>query len=318
MDSNSKIYLSGHSGLVGNAVLNELKNQGFVNIITRTHDELDLLDQKATMDFFKNEKPEYVIHLAAKVGGINGNRKYPADFTYENMTINFNVIHAAHEVKVKKLLNFGSVCIYPVLAPIPIKEEYILTGPLEFTNEGYAISKIASLMLCKKYYEQYGDKFISVMPANIYGPFDNFHVENAHVIPMLMRRIHEAKESNADNVTVWGTGKPTRDFVYSKDVASAIVFMINNYEGKEHVNISTGVETSIKELAETLVKVIGFKGELIFDTTKPDGTPKRYMDVSKATSSGWKSKYILEDSLVETYKWFVENKENVYKKFPAK
>lgn len=308
MDKNSKIYITGHSGLVGTAVVNALKENGYTNLIYKSHKDLDLLNQSDTLDFFNQNKPDYVIHLAAKVGGIVGNKTYPADFSYENNQISLNVIHAAHKFGVKKLLNLGSVCIYPVLAPTPIKEEYLLTGPLEYTNEAYAIAKINSLMLCKKYNEQYGDKFISCMPANIYGPNDNFDAQNAHVIPMLLDRIHKAKMNNSSTVDIWGTGKPTRDFVYSKDVADAIVFLMNNYDDPAHINISTGVETSIGELAKLIAKTVGFEGELIFDTSKPDGTPKRYMDVSKINSLGWKAKYDLNEGLVESYNWYLNNK----------
>lgn len=315
MDRNSKIYISGHTGLVGTALLSELNRLGYTNIVTRSHKELDLLDQAATNKFFEEEKPEYVFHLAAKVGGIVGNRTYPGDYTYENTVINFNVIHAAHENKVKKLLNFGSICIYPVAAEIPVKEESLLTGPLEYTNEGYAISKIASLMLCKKYKEQYGDNFISVMPANLYGPNDNFHPQNAHVAPMLMDRFHKAKESGAKDVVVWGTGKPTRDFLYSEDLAEGLVILMNEYDGLEHINIGPGVETQIRELAEIMKEVVGFTGELIFDTSKPDGTPRRYLDNTKVTALGWSPKTSLKEGLQKTYEWFLENRAKIEAKY---
>jgi len=315
MEKNAKIYVSGHSGLVGNAVCKILKTQGYENIITRSHKDLDLLSQSQTDEFFKKEKPDYVIHLAGKVGGIRGNKTYPADYIYENLTINSNVIFSSHKHKVKKLLNLGSVCIYPVLAPIPIKEEYLLTGPLEYTNEGYALAKIASLMMCKKYFEQYGDNFISVMPANLYGPFDNFDPLNGHVIPMLMGRIHKAKLNGDKEVTIWGTGKPTRDFLYSEDVADALIFIMNNYNEKEHLNISTSVETSIKDLVEQLVKVIGYTGNISYDTSKPDGTPKRYLDTTKVNSIGWKAKVSLNEGLNKTYKWFLENEKYINDKY---
>lgn len=307
MNKDSKIYISGHSGLVGTALLKELNAQGFTNLIYKTQQELNLLSQDSTLAFFEKEKPEYVFHLAAKVGGIVGNKTYPADFTYENTIINFNVINAAHKTGVKKLLNFGSVCVYPVAAPVPIKEEYLLTGPLEYTNEGYAISKIASLMLCKKYKEQYGDNFISVMPANLYGIKDNFHPQNAHVIPMLLRRFHEAKTNNLEKTVVWGTGKPTRDFLFSNDLASGIVFLMQNYNDLEQINIGPGYETSIKELATLIKEIVGFKGELEFDTTKPDGTPRRYLDTSKLKALGWEAKTSLQSGLEQTYSWYVEN-----------
>lgn len=308
MNKDSKIYVSGHSGLVGTALLKELRKQGYENIVVRSHKELDLLDQKATNDFFTQEKPEYVFHLAAKVGGIVGNKTYPADYTYENTMINFNVIHAAHNVGVKKLLNFGSICIYPVLAEIPVVEESLLTGPLEKTNEGYAISKIASLMLCKKYKEQYGDNFISVMPANLYGPNDNFHPTNSHVIPGMMRRFVETMEKGENEMVIWGTGKPTRDFLYSEDLAEGLVMLMNEYNDLEHINIGPGVETSIRELAEKMKEVVGFKGELVFDTTKPDGTPRRYLNVDKVNKLGWKAKTSLGEGLEKMYRWYLESK----------
>lgn len=308
MNKDSKIYVSGHSGLVGTALLKELRKQGYENIVVRSHKELDLLDQKATNDFFTQEKPEYVFHLAAKVGGIVGNKTYPADYTYENTMINFNVIHAAHNAGVKKLLNFGSICIYPVKAEIPVREDSLLTGPLEFTNEGYAISKIASLMLCKKYKEQYGDNFISVMPANLYGPNDNFHPTNSHVIPGMMRRFVETMEKGENEMVIWGTGKPTRDFLYSEDLAEGLVMLMNEYDDLEHINIGPGVETSIRELAEKMKEVVGFKGELVFDTTKPDGTPRRYLNVDKVNKLGWKAKTPLGEGLEKMYRWYLENR----------
>lgn len=310
MEKTSKIYISGHSGLVGTALVKELKKQGYTNLVTREREGLDLLDQAATHKFFADEKPEYVFHLAAKVGGIVGNKTYPGDFTYENTIINFNVIHAAHEVGVKKLLNFGSICIYPVKAEIPVREDSLLTGPLEYTNEGYAISKIASLMLCKKYKEQYGDNFVSVMPANLYGPNDNFHPQNAHVIPMLMDRFHKAKVNGDKEVVVWGTGKPTRDFLYSEDLAEGLVMLMNKYDELEHINIGPGVETSIRELAETMKEVVSFGGALIFDTSKPDGTPRRYLDTTKVNNLGWKANTSLREGLEKMYAWYLENRAN--------
>lgn len=314
ISKDAKIYISGHSGLVGKALIAELEKQGYTNIVTRTHGELDLLDQKATSTFFRQEKPEYVFHLAAKVGGINGNKTYPADFIYENIQINTNVIHAAHENCVAKLLNFGSVCIYPVAADVPVKEESLLTGPLEYTNEGYAVAKIASLMMCKKYKEQYGENFISVMPANLYGPNDNFHRENAHVIPMLIERFIESKETGKAEVTVWGTGKPTRDFLYIEDLANGLVFLMNSFDGLEQINIGPGYETSIKELAETIKHVVGFSGELVFDTTKPDGTPRRYLDTTHINNLGWKAEISLEDGIHRTVEWYLQNRDQIRRK----
>jgi len=314
MDKSSKIYISGHSGLVGTALVKELQNQGYENIITKPHKELDLLDPKATKKFFDKERPEYVFHLAAKVGGIVGNKTYPADFLYENQMINTNVLKSAHDTKVKKLLNFGSVCIYPVAAEVPIKEQSLLTGPLEYTNEAYAIAKISSLILAKKYKEQYGDNFISVMPANLYGPNDNFHKQNAHVIPMLLRRFVETKEAKEKEVIVWGTGKPTRDFLFSEDLAEGLVYLMLNYDELEHINIGPGCETTIKELAELMKEVAGFEGELIFDTSKPDGTPRRYLDTTKINELGWKAKTPLKEGLQKMYDWFMQNRNNITEK----
>lgn len=314
MNKDSRIYVSGHSGLVGTALIKELQNQGYTNIITRPHKELDLLDPKATLKFFEEIQPEYVFHLAAKVGGIIGNKTYPADFLYENQMINTNVLKSAHDIKVKKLLNFGSVCIYPVAAEVPIKESSLLTGPLEYTNEAYAIAKISSLMLAKKYKEQYGDNFISVMPANLYGPNDNFHKQNAHVIPMLMRRFIWSKESNEKEVTVWGTGKPTRDFLFSEDLAEGLVHLMKTYDELEHINIGPGYETSIKELAELMKEITGFEGKLNFDTSKPDGTPRRYLDVSKVNALGWKAETPLKEGLQKMYEWFMQNRDNLIEK----
>lgn len=306
MEKTAKIYVSGHRGLVGSALLNALNAQGYTNIVTRTHAELDLLDQKAVADFFAQEKPEYVFHLAAKVGGIVGNKTYPADYTYENTVMNFNVIHSAHNVGVKKLLNFGSICIYPVAAEIPVKEGSLLTGPLEYTNEGYALSKIASLMLCKKYKEQYGDNFVSVMPANLYGINDNFHPENSHVLPALMRRMHEAKVNNLPEMVIWGTGKPTRDFLFSEDVAEGLIVIMEKYDDLEHINLGPGYETSILEAVQTLKEVIGYEGNFVHDTSRPDGTPRRYLDTSKVLALGWKPKYTLKEGLTKMYAWYVE------------
>jgi len=314
MDKNSKIYVTGHSGLVGVALLNQLKADGYTNIITASHSDVDLLDAAQVNKYFADNKPEYVFHLAAKVGGILGNKTYPADFMYENLAINTNVLHAAHENKVIKLLNFGSICIYPVAAPIPVKEEYLLTGPLEYSNEGYAMVKIASLMLAKKYKEQYQDNFISVMPANIYGINDNFHPINSHVAPALIRKFVAAVDSGAEEVVLWGTGKPTRDFIFSEDLAEGLVFIMNNYDGLEHLNIGPGYETSIKELAELIAEITGFKGKLVHDTTKPDGTPRRYLDVQKLETLGWKSKVSLREGLTKTIAWYQENKNNVREK----
>lgn len=307
MEKDAKIYITGHRGLVGTALVNELKSQGYTNLLLTTRSELNLLDQQVTHDFFVKEKPDYVFHLAAKVGGIVGNKTYPADFTYENTQINTNVIKAAHDAGVTKLLNFGSICIYPREAEVPVREDSLFTGPLEPTNEGYALAKITGLMMCRKFKQQYGDNFISVMPANLYGPKDNFHRENAHVIPMLMRRFHEAKLNGESETIVWGTGNPTRDFLYVKDLAEGLVFIMNNYDETEQINIGPGYETSIRELAETIKEVVGYEGELKFDTTKPDGTPRRYLDVSKLKDLGWEAKTSLQGGLTEMYQWFLEH-----------
>ncbi len=314
MEKNSKIFISGHRGLVGTALVAELQNQGYTNLVLKTRHEVDLMNPQAVMDFFEQEKPEYVFHLAAKVGGIIGNRTYPADFTYENTVLNFNVIHAAHVHRVKKLLNFGSICIYPVAAEIPVREDSLLTGPLETTNEGYAISKIASLMLAKKYKQQYGDNFISVTPANLYGPNDNFHPTNSHVIPGMLRRFVETREKGEPKMVIWGTGNPTRDFLLSDDLAEGLVILMNNYDEVEHINIGPGYETSIRELAEQLKEITGFEGELVFDTSKPDGTPRRYLDTSKVNALGWKSKTSLRNGLQKTYDWFMQNRDKLVEK----
>jgi GDP-L-fucose synthase len=313
MDKSAKIFVTGHRGLVGSATVNALKAKGYENLLLATHAELDLLDTQAVNEFFAAQKPDYVFHIAAKVGGIVGNKTYPADYLYDNLVINTNVIHAAHQNKVKKLLNFGSVCIYPKFAEVPIKEESLLTGELEFTNEAYALAKITSLMLAKKYKEQYGDNFISVMPANIYGINDNFHPQRAHVIPMLIDRFHQAKVNNEPQTVVWGTGKPTRDFLNSKDVGEGLVHIMEHYDGLEHINLGPGYETSIAELAQTIKDVVGYTGELVFDTTKPDGTPRRYMDTSKVNALGWQAKVNLKDGLTEMYEWYLQNQDNLRK-----
>lgn len=307
MEKTSKIYVAGHRGLVGSAIVRELKKQGYDNLVLKTHSELDLLDQKAVNSFFENEKPEYVFAAAAKVGGIVGNNTYPADFIYENLQIQNNIIYFAHKYKVQKLLFLGSSCVYPKLCEQPIKEEYLLTGPLEQTNEAYAVAKIAGLMMCKKYKEQYGDNFISAMPTNLYGPGDNFHPENSHVIPALIRRFVEAKESNSPEVIVWGTGEPMREFLFVDDLASALVFLMNNYDEAEHINVGTGKDISIKELSLLIKKFVSFEGEIKFDSTKPDGTPRKLLDVSKLNNLGWKSKTSLERGLKKTINWYKNN-----------
>lgn len=307
MNKNSKIYVAGHRGLVGSAIVRKLGEKGFKNIICRTHKELDLTNQNEVRRFFEEERPEYVFLAAAKVGGIHANNTYPADFIYENLMIQNNVIKAAHDFKVKKLLFLGSTCIYPKMAPQPIKEEYLLTGSLEETNEAYAVAKIAGLEMCKFFKRQYGDNFISCMPTNLYGPNDNFDLKNSHVLPALIRKFHEAKVQNSEVVEVWGTGKPLREFLYVDDMADACVFLMENYDGEQHVNIGTGVEVSIRELAETVKEVVGFEGELVFNTDMPDGTPRKLTTVDKLNGLGWKHKVDLNNGITMAYEWFLEN-----------
>lgn len=307
MDKNSKVYVAGHKGLVGSAIVRNLQEKGYTNIIYRTHSELDLTNQEAVRRFFEEEKPEYVYLAAAKVGGINANNIYPADFIYENLMIQNNVIKAAHDFGVKKLLFLGSTCIYPKMAPQPIKEEYLLTGALEPTNEAYAVAKIAGLEMCKFFKRQYGDNFISCMPTNLYGPNDNFDLNNSHVMPALIRKFHEAKVNNAEKVEVWGTGTPLREFLYVDDMADACVFLMENYDGEEHVNIGTGEEVSIRQLAEIVKEVVGFEGDLVFNTEMPDGTPRKLTTVEKLNGLGWKHKVNLNQGVKLAYEWFVEN-----------
>ncbi len=306
MNKDSKMYVAGHRGLVGSAIVRNLEAKGYNNIIKKTHSELDLTNQEAVRKFFKEEKPEYVFLAAAKVGGINANNIYPADFIYENLQIQNNVIKAAHDFKATKLLFLGSTCIYPKLAPQPIKEEYLLTGSLEETNEAYAVAKIAGLEMCKFFKRQYGDNFISCMPTNLYGPNDNFDLKSSHVLPALIRKFHEAKENNSDKVEVWGTGTPLREFLYVDDMADACVFLMENYDGEEHVNIGTGEEVSIRELAETIKEVVGFNGELVFNTSMPDGTPRKLTTVEKLHGLGWRHKVSLNQGVKMAYGWFVE------------
>ena len=307
MNLDAKIYVAGHRGLVGSAIVRNLEDKGYKNIIYRTHKELDLTNQEAVRRFFEEEKPEYVFLAAAKVGGIHANNTYPADFIYENLMIQNNVIKAAHDFEVKKLLFLGSTCIYPKMAPQPIKEEYLLTGSLEETNEAYAVAKIAGLEMCKFFKRQYGDNFISCMPTNLYGPNDNFDLKNSHVLPALIRKFHEAKVNNSEVVEVWGTGTPLREFLYVDDMADACVFLMENYDGEQHVNIGTGEEVSIRELAETVKEVVGFDGELVFNTEMPDGTPRKLTTVDKLHGLGWKHKVSLDKGIRLAYNWFLEN-----------
>ncbi|MBQ4482962.1 MAG: GDP-L-fucose synthase [Lachnospiraceae bacterium] len=304
IEKNAKIYVAGHRGLVGSAIVRALLRDGYTNILKRTHGELDLTDQKAVFDFFEKERPEYVVLAAAHVGGINANQTAPADFIYINSAIQCNVIGAAHEYKVKKLLFLGSSCIYPRMAHQPISESELLTGPLEKTNEGYAIAKISGLMMCRFFKQQYGDDFISCMPTNLYGPEDNFNLEHSHVLPALIRKFDDAKESGAKTVTLWGTGSPLREFLYVDDMADACVYLLQNYSGEEHVNIGTGKEITIKALAQMVREIVGFEGEIVWDESMPDGTPRKLLDVSKLHDIGWKEKVSLRDGIRLEYEWY--------------
>lgn len=305
MNLTDKIYVAGHRGLVGSAIVRILEKNGFTNIICRTSKELDLRNQAAVNQFFEKEQPAYVFLVAGKVGGIVANNTYRAEFLYDNLVIVANVVHAAYKNNVTKLLFTGSSCIYPKMAPQPIKEEYLLTGELEQTNEPYAIAKIAGIKLCESYRHQYGADFISVMPTNMYGLNDNYHPENSHVLPALIRRFHEAKQAGLPSVTIWGSGKPKREFLNSDDLADACLFLMKNYSGKEIVNVGCGEDVSIKELAELVKEVTGFEGTLVFDTTRPDGTPRKLLDVSKLHSLGWQHKIALRDGLKTAYQDFL-------------
>ena len=307
MEKNSRVYIAGHRGLVGSAIVRNLEAKGFTNIITRTHKELDLTNQADVRRFFEEEKPEYVFLAAAKVGGIHANNTYPADFIYDNLMIQNNVIKAAHDFGVTKLLFLGSTCIYPKMAPQPIKEEYLLTGALEETNEAYAVAKIAGLEMCKFFKRQYGDNFISCMPTNLYGPNDNFDLKSSHVLPALIRKFHEAKVNGAETVEIWGTGTPLREFIYVDDMAAACVFLMENYDGEQHVNIGTGEEVSIRQLAETVKEVVGFEGELVFNSNMPDGTPRKLTTVDKLHGLGFMHKVSLNEGIRMAYEWFLAN-----------
>jgi len=307
VEKQAKIYVAGHRGMVGSAIYRRLKVLGFENIITRTSKELDLRDQQAVKDFFEKEKPDYVFLAAAKVGGIMANNIYRADFLYENLAIQNNVIHYAHENNVEKLMFLGSSCIYPKMAPQPLKEDYLLTGTLEPTNEPYAIAKIAGIKMVESYRLQYDDNYISVMPTNLYGVNDNYHPENSHVLPALIRKFHEAKTNNSPTVSIWGSGTPLREFMYADDLADACVFLMENYNDLQFVNIGVGEDVSIRELAEIIKDVIGYDGELVFDSSKPDGTPRKLMDVSKLTNLGWKAKTSLKDGIKLAYEDFLKN-----------
>ena len=310
MKSDNKIYVAGHRGLVGSAISRRLRSGGYSNLLLRTHAELDLLDQRAVDEFFSRERPEYVFLAAAKVGGINANNTFRADFIYQNLMMEANVIHASYRQGVKKLLFLGSSCIYPKHAPQPMKEEYLLTGPLEPTNEPYAVAKIAGIKMCGAYNSQYGTNFMSVMPTNLYGPGDSYDLQNSHVLPALIRKMHEAKAKNAKEVWVWGTGSPRREFLYSDDLADACVFLMERYNAAdvgEFINIGVGKEISIREAAELIAEVVGFRGQLVFDTSKPDGTPRKLLDVSRLHALGWQARTGFREGLAKAYTDYLQN-----------
>lgn len=308
MKKDSKIYIAGHKGMVGSAIWRNLEAKGYTNLIGKTLEELDLLNQQAVADFFTQEKPDYVFLAAAKVGGIIANNTFRAQFIYENLQIQNNIIHKSYVNGVKKLMFLGSSCIYPKHAPQPMKEEYLLTGLLEETNEPYAIAKIAGIKMCEAYRDQYGCNFISVMPTNLYGPNDNFDLKNSHVLPALIRKFHEAKETNTDSVEIWGSGTPRREFLYVEDMAEACVHLMLNYNEKQFVNIGCGEDISIKELAELVKNIVGFEGELVFDTSKPDGTPRKLLDVSNLFATGWSPKVDLKQGIKTVYENVFVNK----------
>ena len=304
MKKSARIYVAGHRGMVGSALVRRLQEEGYDNLVLRTSQELDLRNQQQVSDFFKNEKPEYVFMAAAKVGGIHSNNVYRAEFIYDNTIMAANVIHEAYVNNATKLMFLGSSCIYPKMAPQPLKEEYLLTGPLEYTNEPYAISKIAGLKMCEAYRDQYGCDFISAMPTNLYGPNDNYHPENSHVLPALLRKFHEAKVNNSRQVTVWGTGKVRREFLHADDLADACVFLMKNYSDKPFVNIGWGTDITIDELATLIARITGFDGDIVFDHSKPDGTPRKLMDTSRLNALGWKPSITLEEGIKTVYELF--------------
>jgi GDP-L-fucose synthase len=310
MDSKGKIYVAGHRGLVGSAIVRRLQSGGYFNLLLRTHADLDLLDQRAVDAFFARERPEYVFLAAAKVGGIHANNIYRADFIYQNLMIELNIIHASHRHGAKKLMFLGSSCIYPKHAPQPMKEEYLLTGLLEPTNEPYAIAKIAGIKMCDAYNRQYGTNFMSVMPTNLYGPGDNYDLQGSHVLPALIRKMHEAKLQKAKEVVVWGTGSPRREFLYSDDLADACVFLMERYNAAdvgEFINIGVGKEITIREAAELIAEVVGFRGKLVFDTSKPDGTPRKLLDVSRLQALGWRAKTSFQEGITKAYADYLQN-----------
>lgn len=305
MKPESKIYVAGHRGMVGSAIIRELQRLGFSNIITRTSAELDLRNQQQVAEFYKNEKPDFVFVAAAKVGGIHANNVYRAEFLYDNLMIQNNLIHYAYENKVEKLLFLGSSCIYPKLAPQPLKEDYLLSGLLEPTNEPYAIAKITGIKMCEAYRDQYGCNFISAMPTNLYGPNDNYHPENSHVLPALIRKFHEAKQNNVSEVVVWGDGSPMREFLYADDLANALVYLMLNYNEKQFVNVGYGSDVTIKELAETVKDIVGFTGKMVFDSSKPNGTPRKLMDSNRLFQTGWKPQVALKEGIELAYQDFL-------------
>jgi GDP-L-fucose synthase len=307
MNKESKIYVAGHTGMVGSAIVRRLKSAGYQNLLLKTHSELDLLNQSAVSNFFSEHKPDFVFLAAAKVGGILANDTYRGQFLYENLQIQNNVIHHAYLSGAKKLLFLGSSCIYPKHAPQPLKEEYLLTGPLEPTNEPYAIAKIAGIRMCQSYNNQYGTNFISVMPTNLYGPNDNYDLQTSHVLAAFIRKFHEAKINNKPFVEIWGSGTPRREFLHVDDLADACLFLMNNYDENSFLNIGVGEDISIKELALLVKKVVNYEGELKFDTSKPDGTPRKLLDVTLLQKRGWKARVQLQEGIRETYQWFVEN-----------
>ncbi len=308
MEKKSKIYIAGHKGMVGSALVRNLEGKGHRNLLVRSIEELDLLDQAAVFNFMAAEKPEYVFIAAAKVGGILANNTFRAQFIYENLQIQANLIHAAHINRVKKLLFLGSSCIYPKLAPQPIREEHLHTGLLEPTNEPYAIAKIAGIKMCEAYRAQYGSNFFAVMPTNLYGPNDNFDLQTSHVLPALIRRFHEAKAGSQPFVTIWGTGSPRREFLHVDDLADACVFLMNKYDRDEILNIGVGEDLTIRELAELIRDVVGYSGEIRYDTGKPDGTPRKLLDVSRLRATGWRPKIGLKEGIQRTYAWYLDNK----------
>jgi GDP-L-fucose synthase len=306
MELNAKIFVAGHNGMVGSAIVRKLKEIGYTNIITASRKELNLLNQLAVQSFFSNEMPEYVFVCAAKVGGIKANNEMRGDFIYENLMVQSNIIKSSKDYNVKKLLFLGSSCIYPKMSPQPIKEEYLLTGPLEPTNDAYAIAKIAGIKMCQSFNQQYGTNYISVMPTNLYGPNDNYDLNNSHVLPAMIRKFHEAKLEGKNKVEIWGTGKPMREFLYVEDLADACVHLMLNYNSSEVVNIGTGVDITIKDLALTIKEVVGFRGDIYFNTDMPDGTPRKLLDVSKLKDLGWEYKTTLREGIEKTYKDYVK------------